>query len=218
MKKIAVVLSGCGVQDGSEIQETVLALLAIEQAGARYQCLAPNIMQHHVVDHLTGKPIPNAQRNVLQEAARIARGNIIDIAKANPADYDAIIFPGGYGAALNLCDFAHKGAEHALQPDVLKFAQAIAKAAKPAGFICIAPALISKIYGEGVHLTIGEDVATAQTLEKMGAKHVACPVHEFVVDDKHKVVTTPAYMLAQSITQAHAGIEKLVQKVIAMIK
>lgn len=217
MKTIAVILSGCGVQDGSEIHEAVLTLLAIEQAGARYQCLAPNIAQHQVVDHSTGKPVANEKRNVLQEAARIARGKILDIAQAKPADYDAMIFPGGYGAALNLCDFAHKGSEHSVQKDVLHFAQAMVKAGKPAGFICIAPVLISKIYGKGVQLTIGNDAETAQTLEKMGARHINCSVQEIVIDEQHKVVTTPAYMLAQSITQAQAGIDKLVHKVIKMI-
>lgn len=217
MKKIAVVLSGCGVFDGTEIHEAVLTLLALSKADVAYQCLAPNIAQTKVVNHLTNEESVGEKRNVLEESARIARGQILDIAKANPADYAAVIFPGGYGAALNLCDFAIVGERCTVQPDVVAFTQAIAKAGKPAGFICIAPALITRIYGAGIKLTIGNDEQTADTLEKMGAIHVTCTVDDIVVDDKHKVVTTPAYMLAQSISEAASGIEKLVHRVLELI-
>ena len=217
VKKIAVVLSGCGVFDGSEIHETVLTLLALSKAGVAYQCLAPNIIQTKVVNHLTSEEVEGGQRNVLEESARIARGQILDIAKANPADYAAVIFPGGYGAALNLCDFAIKGETSTVQPNVVTFTRAIATSGKPAGFICIAPALITKIYGTGIRLTIGSDEQTAHALQKMGAIHVTCTANDIVVDDKHKIVTTPAYMLTQSISEAASGIEKLVHKVLELI-
>lgn len=213
MKNIAIVLSGCGVKDGSEIHESVLTMLAVDRNGAKYQCLAPNIMQKHVVDHAHDKET-NEQRNVLVEAGRIARGNIKDIKQANPADYNAIIFPGGSGAALNLSDFAVNGEKCTIQADVLHFAQAMAKQGKPAGFICIAPNLIAGIYGPGVQLTIGNDKNTARTLNAMGNQHVDCTVDNVIVDTKHNVVTTPAYMLAKSISEVASGIDKLVKKIL----
>ncbi len=216
MPKIAVILSGCGVYDGAEIHESVITLLALDRAGAEVQCMAPNIPQMHVVNHLTGEVAEGESRNVLVEAARIARGNIIDIAQANPADYDGAIFPGGFGAAKNLCDFAVKGADCTIQPDVLRFAKAMAEAGKPLGFVCIAPAMIPHIYGKGAKLTIGTDQDTATNIEKMGGVHVNCPVDKFVVDEEHKVVSTPAYMLAGRISEAASGIEKLVEEVLRL--
>jgi len=216
MPKIAVILSGCGVYDGAEIHESVITLLALDRAGAEVQCMAPNIPQMHVVNHLTGEVAEGESRNVLVEAARIARGNIIDIAQANPADYDGAIFPGGFGAAKNLCDFAVKGADCTIQPDVLRFAKAMAEAGKPLGFVCIAPAMIPHIYGKGAKLTIGTDQDTATNIEKMGGVHVNCPVDKFVVDEEHKVVSTPAYMLAGRIREAASGIEKLVEEVLRL--
>ncbi len=215
-RTVAVILSGCGVQDGSEIHEAVLTLLALDRVGADYQCLAPDIPQARVVNHATGEVLPDETRNVLQESARIARGKILDIAQARTEDHAAMIFPGGFGAALNLSDFGIRKDQCQVNPAVLRFAQAMAAAGKPAGFICIAPALIAKIYSPGVQLTIGYDTDTAQTLEKMGAVHVACPVTECIVDEQRKVVSTPAYMLARSIREAAAGIEQLVQKVLAL--
>lgn len=214
MKKIAVVLSGCGVFDGAEIIESVLTLLAIETQGACYQCLAPNIEQAQVVNHLTQKSETSQKRNVLEESARIARGNIIALSEARPDDYDAAIFPGGFGAAKNLCDFAFKGAECTIDSQVIHFVKAMHSQRKPQGFICIAPAMLPGIFGKGVQLTIGNDVDTAATLTRMGAEHSACAVDGIVVDEKNQVVTTPAYMLAQSIVEAQSGINKLVSAVI----
>jgi enhancing lycopene biosynthesis protein 2 len=216
MKKVAVVLSGCGVYDGSEIHEAVLTLLHLQKAGARVAFLAPNMPQMHVVNHLTGEVADSEERNVLVESARIARGQITDIAMANPDAFDACIFPGGFGAAKNLCDFAVKGSECEVQPDVLRFARAMAAQEKPLGFICIAPAMIPKIFGQGVSLTIGNDAETAAAIEAMGGVHVACPVDDFVVDKAHKIVSTPAYMLAGNILEAEAGISRLVEEVLAM--
>lgn len=218
MTKVAVVLSGCGVYDGSEIHEAVLTLLALDRAGAAYECLAPNIPQMHVVNHLTGEVAEGESRNVLVESARIARGKVRDVAGANAADYDALIFPGGFGAAKNLCDFAVRGAACSVQPDVLRFASAIAHADKPIGFVCIAPAMIPRIYGEGAQLTIGDEAETAAAIEAMGGVHVTCPVRDFVVDERLKVVSTPAYMLAERIGEAAEGIEKLVAKVLELAR
>lgn len=214
MKPVAVILSGCGVFDGSEIYETVLTLLALDKAGVAYQCLAPQL-PFVVVDHTTHQATQE-KRDVYTEAARLARGNIKPLASAKADDYSAMIFPGGFGAAKNLSDFAEKGAQCTVNADVLTFAKAMATQQKPAGFICIAPTLISAIYGPGVKLTIGNDEKTASVLTAMGAVHQECPVTECVVDAQHKVITTPAYMLAHSISQANTGIEQLVKKVLAL--
>ena len=213
--KVAVILSGCGVYDGAEIYESVLTLLALEQEGCQYQCFAPNITQAHVINHLTGEVMPET-RNVLVEAARIVRGNIHDLSTANAAEFDALILPGGYGAAKNLSDFAFKGAECSVQPDVLAFCKAMVAQNKPLGFICIAPAIIPHVYGEGAKVTIGTDTGTAAAIEQMGGQHVSCPVDDYVIDEAHKVVSTPAYMLAGNIAEAASGISKLVKAVVRL--
>ncbi len=216
MKKIAVILSGCGVMDGSEIHEAVSTLLAIDQAKAKYCCLAPSTPQARVVNHVTNEAIKNEKRNVLIESARIARGDIKDIATANPEDYDAAIYVGGYGAALNLCNFAVAGINHHVIPEILNFAKKMATLKKPQGFICIAPAMIAKIYGPNIIMTIGNDPDTAQAMIAMGNDHKNCPVTDIITDDSHKVVTTPAYMLANSIGEVFAGVKKLVEKIISL--
>lgn len=216
MKKIAVILAGCGVFDGAEINEAVLTLLEILTQGASYQCMAPNIDQAHVINHLTGEEM-HETRNVLVEAARIARGNIIDVAVANPADYDALIMPGGFGVAKNISSFAFKGAECTINADVLSFAQRLHAAGKPIGLICIAPALAPLIFGEGVITTIGVDADTAGVIEKMGGVHQRCTLKDIVIDHANKYVSTPAYMLADNPLQAHEGIRKLVGKVLELV-
>lgn len=215
MKKVAVILSGCGVFDGSEIHEAVSALLALDLAGAAYHCFAPNVSQTRVVNHLTNET-KNETRNALEEAARIARGKIRDIVDANANEFDAAIYPGGHGAALTLCDFGLKGADMKINSDVLHFAQMMKKLRKPQGFICIAPVLISKIYGAGIEHTIGNDLATKEKIEKMGGKHIDCIVTKAVIDQKNKVVSTPAYMLATRISEVYAGVTELVKAVLAM--
>lgn len=215
MKKVAVILSGCGVFDGTEIHEAVISLLALARQGAQVQCFAPNVPQQHVINHLTGE-VSTESRNVLVEAARIVRGQIRDVAELDAADYDALLLPGGFGAAKNLCDFATKGADCQIQPDVLKACQSFAKARKPAAYICIAPAMIPLIYGAGTLATIGHDEATANAIEAMGGSHLNCPVSEFVVDQERKVISTPAYMLAQNIVEAADGIEKTVKQLLAL--
>lgn len=214
-KKVAVILSGSGVYDGAEIQESVITLLRLDQRGAQVQCFAPNIAQLHVINHLTGEEMPES-RNVLVESARIARGNVKDIRDAAVEDFDALIVPGGFGAAKNLSNFAIEGAGCTVQPEVLALAEAFAEAGKPVGLICISPALAAKIYGPGVTCTIGNDADTAAAMNKMGATHEECAVTEIVEDKARKLVTTPAYMLAQTISEAASGINKLVDRVLEL--
>jgi len=216
-KKVAVLLSGCGVYDGSEIHEAVITLLRLSQRGAEVQCFAPDIEQSEVINHLTGERMQES-RNVLVESARIARGNIKSINEANVSEFDALILPGGFGAAKNLCNFASAGADCQIQADVLNLAQSFAKAGKPVGLICIAPALAAGIYGQGVNCTIGNDEATINALEKMGAQHQLSSVHDIVYDARNNLVSTPAYMLANSISEAAEGINKLVDKVLELAK
>jgi len=214
-KKVAVILSGCGVYDGAEIYESVVTLLRLDQRGAQVQCFAPNIAQLHVINHLTGEEMPES-RNVLVESARIARGEIKDIREAGAEDFDALIIPGGFGSAKNLSNFAIEGTGCTVQPDVLALTEAFAEAGKPVGLICISPALAAKIYGPGVTCTIGNDAETAAALNKMGATHKDCAVSDIVEDKARKLVTTPAYMLAQSISEAASGINKLVDRVLEL--
>lgn len=218
MARVGVILSGCGVQDGSEIHESVLTLLALDEAGAEVVCAAPNKPQTRVVNHCSGKEVKES-RNVLVESARIARGKIRDLATVHAKDLDAVILPGGYGAALNLCDFATSGANASVDPEVGRLLKEMHAAGKPIGAICIAPALLAALFGsEGVRLTIGTDQGTAKTLQQMGAEHVACPVDRLVVDEKNRVVTSPAYMLAESIKDLKAGITKVVAEVLKLAK
>lgn len=216
MARVAVVLAGCGVYDGAEINEAVLTLLCLEQRGASYQCFAPDIEQLHVVNHLTGEPVEGESRNVLVEAARIARGNVQDLAAARVEDFDALLVPGGFGAAKNLCNFAVAGAEMQVQPEFLRVAQAFHQAGKPIGLICIAPVMAAAICGEGAACTIGSDAETAQAIQAMGGRHLECPVSEARVDVERKLVTTPAYMLAGSVSEAYSGIGECVQEVLSL--
>ncbi|AIL64215.1 isoprenoid biosynthesis glyoxalase ElbB [Pseudomonas alkylphenolica] len=214
-KKVAVILSGCGVFDGAEIHESVITLLRLDQRGAEVQCFAPNIAQMHVLNHLTGEEMPES-RNVLVESARIARGNIKDLREADAKEFDALIVPGGFGAAKNLSNFAVEGSGCSVHPDVLALAEAFAEAGKPVGLICISPALAAKIYGPGVVCTIGNDADASAAIVKMGGTHEECDVHDIVEDTQRKLVSTPAYMLAQSISEAAGGIYKLVDRVLEL--
>ncbi len=216
MTKVAIILSGCGVFDGAEIHESVLTLLFLEQAGAQYQCFAPNIDQLHVINHLTGEEQAQT-RNVLVEAARIARGEILDLKELRVDDYDALVLPGGFGAAKNLCDFALKGENSVLNADVERVCQEFAQQQKPAAYLCIAPAIIAHIYPQGTKATIGNDADTAAAMEKLGAQHVDCRVDDIVVDEQAKVISTPAYMLAGSVKEAASGIEKAINKLISLV-
>ncbi|MCX7982949.1 MAG: isoprenoid biosynthesis glyoxalase ElbB [Syntrophales bacterium] len=214
--KVGVVLSGCGVYDGAEIHEATLVLYFLDRAGANIICMAPDMEQMHVVDHRTGNPT-GEKRSVLVEAARIARGEIRDMASVTAGDIDALIFPGGYGAAKNLCDFAVKGVNCSVKPEVERLIKEMHAAGKPQGFICIAPVLAAKVLGSyGPRLTIGNDEATAQAIMAMGAAHLTAAVDEIVVCNKNKIVTTPAYMLGPTISHVAKGIEKLVAEILRL--
>lgn len=216
--RVGVILSGCGFQDGAEIHESVLTLLALSRAGATAVCFAPDIDQAKVVDHLTGDEVAE-RRNVLRESARIARGEITDVAKADAGDLDALILPGGFGAAMNLCTFATEGAEASVDPGVARLVQAVHAQKKPIGAICIAPGLIAKVLGGNAPtLTIGTDAGTAAAVEACGARHQDCPVDDFVADAEQRIVTTPAYMLGPEIKDVAAGIERCVEAVLTMAK
>lgn len=215
--KVAVILSGCGVYDGSEIHEAVITLLALARAGAEVTCAAPDMPQAHVLDHTNGTITESAERNVLTEAARISRGKITPLSALNPDDFDALIFIGGFGAAKNLSSFAFDGADYQVVPEVTTLIQTAHASKKALGFMCIAPTLAAAALGDhGVQVTIGNDSSTAAALESKGAKHINCPVDEIVIDTANRVVTTPAYMLAENILQAEAGINKLVSELLKL--
>ncbi|GAB4309792.1 MAG: isoprenoid biosynthesis glyoxalase ElbB [Myxococcota bacterium] len=213
MGKIAVCLSGCGVKDGSEIHEATAALWAITKYGHSYQCIAPDKPQHYVINHLKDEPVKGETRNILAESARIARGNILSLSKVNADDYDALVFPGGLGAALNLCNFAQKGEECDIDPDVEKLILSFHEKGKPICAICIAPSIVARAFKgrKSVTLTIGNDAATAAKLQKMGARHQKCPVTEAYTDKENKIITTPAYMLATSIGEVFTGVEAAIK-------
>ncbi len=218
MKKIGVCLSGCGFLDGAEIHEAVCTLLALDQAGVKAVCCAPNVAQPTVVNHLRREPAAES-RNVLVESARIARGDILDLRTVKAADLDGLIFPGGFGAAKNLCNFAEQGANCTVHPEVERLIGEMLDAGKPIGAICIAPAMLARVVGRkglSPRMTIGTDRQTAAALTAMGVQHVDCPANEMVCDEGHKVVTTPAYMLATGPAQVYEGVRKLVNEVVRL--
>lgn len=219
-KKIAVILSGCGVFDGSEIYETTLTLLHITKNGFEYECLAPNVPLHHVIDHQNGTEAAE-QRNVLTESARLARGAVKDLAEANIADYAAVILPGGFGAAKNLSNLAFESDVQKLkvEPTTEKFLQAAFAAKIPMGFICIAPAAVAAVAfkGKGLTLTIGHDAETAKTIQALGHTHQTAKATDIVVDEAHRIASTPAYMCGQNIAEVEMGIAKLVAHITAKI-
>lgn len=217
--KVAVLLAGCGHLDGAEVREAVLTLLALDQHGAAYQCIAPNAPQHHVVNHITGEPVAGTVRNILEESSRIARvGQCLDLAKAQVADYDALVMPGGYGVAKNHCSFAFKGAQADVRPDVAAFIRGFFDANKPVGAICIAPALVAlALHGKtSAALTLGNDAGCASAMQQLGQQHRDTPsAREIVIDEAHKLVTTPAYMFDNArLSDVFVGIERCVAEVL----
>ncbi len=216
IKKFAIVLSGCGVYDGSEIHEATLTLLAIDKLGGIYSIFAPNMEQFHVINHLTGK-VEHEKRNVLVESARIARGKIQPLSDYKASEFDALIFPGGFGAAKNLSSYAMDGVKMKVIPDVERVILETAKQSKPIGAFCIAPVLISKVLGK-VILTVGKDMDTAQQLETMGSTHVTTGSAEISIDTKNKIVTTPCYMLNSSITEIYDGIENAIRAIFKLME
>ena len=216
MKRVGVVLAGCGFLDGAEIQEAVATLLALDKRGVQITNMAPNIAQMHVVDHVNQTEAAY-NRNVLHESARIARGEIVDLDAVDISILDAVIFPGGFGAAKNLCDFAVKGVEMTVLPRVEAIIKECADAGKPMGFICIAPVIAARVLGEhapGVELTIGNDEGTAAAIEHMGGKHINTEPGQIHVDAQRKVVSTPAYMIGPSIAPVFEGIDACVEAVL----
>ena len=219
MKKVGVLLSGCGVNDGAEIHESVLTMLFLDKAGVEMILMAPNIDQMHVINHYTGQEMEEF-RNVLVESSRIARGEIKDMAEVSGNDLDALIIPGGFGVAKNLCDYAMAGPECSVNPDVYRLIAELRLMNKPIGAICIAPVMMAKILGEqeeSANMTIGYDETTSTDIISMGSKHIDCPATEMIIDEDKKIVTTPAYMEANSIKEAADGIEQLIKQVLSMI-
>ena len=216
MKKVAVILSGCGFLDGAEITEAISTLIAIGQNGAEYTVFAPNkdvAETNHLTQKATGQ-----QRNTLQEAARIARGNIQTLEELKAEDFDALAFPGGFGAALHLCNFGEKGSGGEIDPQVIRILKEFSESRKPIAAICIAPAIMALAFGEkGINVTIGDDAGTASEIEKTGAKHQKCAVEKYVVDQGNRVITTPAYMYGSAQPhQIFAGVSGAIAELIKM--
>jgi enhancing lycopene biosynthesis protein 2 len=216
-KRIGVLLSGCGVFDGTEIHESVLTLLFIDQAGAEAVCFAPDIPQAHVINHLTQQEEKEETRNVLVESARIARGQIQNIKDVDVSELDAVIIPGGFGAAKNLSEFAFKGPAGKVDQAVVSLLEAFVEAKKPIGALCIAPATVGMaLKDRKPELTIGSEKGVIDALTSIGIKHAVCKVDEIFVDEKNRIATTPAYMLGPGIADVAKGIKKLVDQVIQM--
>ena len=211
----AVILSGCGNKDGAEIHESVLTLWAIHKHGAAYQCFAPDILQHHVLNFISGREMAES-RNVLVESARIARGDIKNLREYRAADHDGLIMPGGLGVAKNLSTFAFDGTDCIVNEDVARAVKETAALHKPIGALCIAPAVIARILGN-VTVTVGQDPGTIGALTRMGATHEKTGHGEIVVDREHKIVSTPCYMLDARVDQIGAGAEKLVMALLELI-
>ncbi|TXT41388.1 MAG: isoprenoid biosynthesis protein with amidotransferase-like protein domain [Comamonadaceae bacterium] len=218
--KIAVLLAGCGHLDGAEVREAVLTLLAIDQHGAAYQCIAPNATQFHVINHVTGEPVEGAPRNILEESSRIARvGQCLDLAQAKVADYDALVMPGGYGVAKNHCTFAFKGVDAEVRPDVAAFVRGFFEAQKPVGAICIAPALVALALHQAqdsAAMTLGNDAGCAAALGQLGQQNQnTSNATQLVIDEAHKLITTPAYMFDDArLSDVFTGIERCVAEVL----
>ena len=210
MKKFAAILAGCGVYAGAEIQEAVLTLLAIDKAGASYHCFAPDMLQLHVINHVSGKELPE-KRNVLVESARIARGKIDSLSHFKAADYDGLIFPGGFGAAKNLCTWAISGNQCKVNPDVEAAVKSMFVEGKPIGAMCIAPVILAALF-KGTVLTTGHDQASQSFIENMGNVYTISRHGEVVIDKTRNLFTTPCYMLDASISQIAQGTEDIIRE------
>ncbi|MDR1339329.1 MAG: isoprenoid biosynthesis glyoxalase ElbB [Prevotellaceae bacterium] len=215
MKKIAVILSGCGVSDGSEIHEATLALLAIRKAGCEYSVFAPDKEQADVVNHYSGAVV-DEKRNVLAESARIARGKISPLSELNPEKFDAIVFPGGFGVAKNLSDYAYKGENYSVIPELEKILLRANKLKKPVGAMCISPILLAKVF-RGCRITLGDVCGASEAAVKNGAEHVVTTHGETVVDEKYRIVSTPAYMLDANIVQIAESADNLVRELLKLV-
>ncbi len=214
-KKFAIVIAGCGVYDGAEIHEVVMSMQAVLKHGGEYQLFAPDVKQHHVVNHLTGAEMPET-RNVLVEAARIARGKIKPLSALNTDEFDALILPGGFGVAKNLSNFAFAGAECIVNAELEQAVLSMVKLKKPIGALCISPAIIAGIL-PGAMVTIGKDSSDSQAIEKMGAKHTATGHGEVIIDSNYKLATTPCYMLDATILQIAQGADNVVKALLELM-
>jgi len=214
MKKIAVIISGCGVYDGAEIHESVLTMLAIAKHGASYQLFAPDIEQHNVINHFNGE-VMDEKRNVLIEGARIARGNIKSLSDCKIEDYDALILIGGYGTAKNLSTYAFEGLNFTVLPELEKIIKLSHTLKKPIGALCIAPVIVAKAL-RGIKITIGQDVETEEIIQKLGSIHEKTQIAEITIDEANKIVSTPCYMLDSSIYETSLGIDELVKAILKM--
>lgn len=215
MRKFAIILSGCGVFDGAEIHEATLTMLAIAKQGAEYEIFAPNIEQHHVINHLTGKEM-NEKRNVLTESARIARGNIKNLSDFSADKFDALIMPGGFGVAKNLSDFATKADKCTVNKEVEQAILQIHKQNKPIGALCISPVIVAKVL-KGAKVTIGNDRKTGKIITQMGATNIETNHGEVTIDNELKIFTTPCYMLDATITDIAEGAENIVKEMLNML-
>jgi len=215
MKNFAIILAGCGVYDGAEIHEAVMTMYAIMKNGAEYRIFAPDIAQHHVVNHLTGAEMPET-RNVLVESARIARGKIQPLNKLDLRDFDALIFPGGFGVAKNLCSYAFKGPDCDVQPQVAKVLRDAFSKCKPIGALCISPVLLAKII-RNVTITVGPDETDAANVRAMGATHIVTNHGDVVYDEKHRLFSTPCYQLESNIVQIAEDADSIVKEMLKKI-
>jgi len=217
MKKIAVVLCGNGFKDGSEIRESVAVLWGLSKVGARVQCFAPDKPQADVVNCLTGKTVTGETRNMLVEAARIARGEILPLNQLNPSKYDAIVIPGGFGVAKNLCTFATEGSNGKVLPELKTILEKFHSDQKPIAAVCIAPAVVAMAFpGKQFEMTLGGPSEAAQEIEKLGHKHIATKASDCHVDRKNKIVTTAAYMCDAPIHEIFEGIRILTEEIIKL--
>lgn len=216
-KRVAVILSGCGVQDGSEIYETTLVLLRLDQLGIGYRCFAPDIEQRQTINHLTDEPMPEESRNVLVESARLARGDIASLEELEAEDFDGVVLPGGFGVARNLSDFAEAGSDMNVLPQLRDKIMPFLEAEKPIAMMCIAPVLVPRLLGKAIPVTVGQDAGVAGAISSMGGLHKSCNVEDVVIDREHRVITTPAFMLTERISEAAKGIFKLVDKLSEMM-
>lgn len=212
MKKkcIGIILSGCGYLDGSEINEVVLTQLALDRYGINYKGISLNKVSHDIVCHLTGKK-ENINRNILQESARILRGNVVNIEEVNIDDYDGFIIPGGFGSAKNLCSFAIDKDSYTVEQNIYNFIKEAIFLKKSLGFMCISPVIIPLLYPNGVKMTIGSDEEIARVVTNLGAEHIVCKVDEICYDKRYNVISTPAYMVDESIYKVSKGIDRLVK-------
>lgn len=218
MKKFAVILAGCGHKDGAEINEAVSLLLAIDQHHCEYQCFAPNRPQTEVIDHVAGNKVADAKRNIMTEAARIARGNILPIEQFKAEDYDALFFPGGFGVAKNLCDYAFKGEAMEVQPDVTRAILEMHEAKKPIGAQCIAPVMLARLI-PGVCVTLGaEGTPVTNDVRSWGAEHIQTEHGDVCADNEELVFTTPAFMLDASLKDVYDGACNLVEAVLEALE